>query len=364
MSGLANYGVLIGKCTHFEREDGDGESPHCQLTIEAGGKKFRAALNVKSKVFPSELAYHYAQTFEHPITAGLEPRGEGFQPLVKTPLGGGLDYIRGNLFTIDDVIALPPTLPGDNNDLSDVIQSLANRAISDPDARMYIFGQQFPQGIHDIHMNQGNDGSFARDNGVWQDGGLIVHTPSLNRWSAVFLAFQSQAIHTNDESGDAEPGSLKFSDVIAGATVPVPTEPGTQPVPTEPQPQPSPVDPMPAPGQRDLVVRIVSAMVNPVGSEGQPGYTGEGEWVQLVNMLPEAVDLNDWAFLNKTKMKGVIGAGNLLPPAGFLRVKMAASCPLGNNGGLITLIDPHGLKIHGVSYTAEQAKREGYPVGF
>jgi hypothetical protein len=37
---------------------------------------------------------------------------------------------------------------------------------------------------------------------------------------------------------------------------------------------------------------------------------------------------------------------------------------LGNNGGVITLLDPQGLKVHGVSYTAEQAREEGRTVVF
>jgi hypothetical protein len=37
---------------------------------------------------------------------------------------------------------------------------------------------------------------------------------------------------------------------------------------------------------------------------------------------------------------------------------------LGNHGGAITLLDPEGLKVHGVSYTAEQAGREGWTITF
>ena len=37
---------------------------------------------------------------------------------------------------------------------------------------------------------------------------------------------------------------------------------------------------------------------------------------------------------------------------------------LGNNGGAITLLDPRGLKVHGVSYTAEQSRNEGWTIVF
>ncbi|MFD8756944.1 DUF2278 family protein [Kitasatospora sp. NPDC059577] len=44
-----------------------------------------------------------------------------------------------------------------------------------------------------------------RHNGVYQDGGLLVHLPALNRRPAVFLAFQSQPWHTDDRTGHTLP---------------------------------------------------------------------------------------------------------------------------------------------------------------
>jgi hypothetical protein len=38
--------------------------------------------------------------------------------------------------------------------------------------------------------------------------------------------------------------------------------------------------------------------------------------------------------------------------------------PLSNDGGLITLLDAAGLKVHGVSYTKAQAARQGWTVAF
>jgi hypothetical protein len=37
---------------------------------------------------------------------------------------------------------------------------------------------------------------------------------------------------------------------------------------------------------------------------------------------------------------------------------------LGNGGGLITLLDPDGLKVDGVAYTKSQAQREGWSLVF
>ena len=90
------------------------------------------------------------------------------------------------------------------------------RAVADENALVYAFGERWgPEagvkdkyfgflpgnGIHDIHMNQGNSGRFTGDDGVFQDGGLLVHFPDQHEWTAMFLKFQSQAWHTDDRTG-------------------------------------------------------------------------------------------------------------------------------------------------------------------
>lgn len=48
-----------------------------------------------------------------------------------------------------------------------------------------------------------------------------------------------------------------------------------------------------------------------------------------------------------------------LPAGGVLKARLTAPVQLGNSGGIITLLDAQGLKVDGVSYTKEQARREG-----
>ena len=175
------------------------------------------AVNVLSKEHPSELLYVADEAFHHPLA----------------------------------------TAPGPDNDLADKLHHFVERAEADPAARIYAFGQRWgPEattrdkvfgflpgnGVHDIHMNQGNSQEFRRDDGVWQDGGLLLHYPSQDQWVAIFLAFQSQAWHTDDRTGHA---------------IPTP-EPGE-------------------PGAPDQTVRIVAALVNPAGP------APEAEAVTLVN---------------------------------------------------------------------------------
>jgi uncharacterized protein YukJ len=54
-------------------------------------------------------------------------------------------------------------------------------------------------------MNQGNPvpGSYARDNGIWQDGALFLQMPSLNpdpaqTWVAISIAFRTESWNTDN----------------------------------------------------------------------------------------------------------------------------------------------------------------------
>ena len=327
---LAKYGVLKGKAIAAKREDGDS-TPHYQVHIVSNNQHYRIAVNVKSSASPSELMFLVNDNFAHPITNGLGDLSLGFNPLQSKPGGQALDFIRGNLFDRTEMRLLPHSLPGPDNDLSDQLEHYISRAIQEPGALVYAFGQRWgPEtntkdkvfnflpgnGIHDIHMNQGNVAPFLGDDGVWQDGGLLIRFPSTDQWVAVFLAFQSQSWHTDDVTGHA--------------IVDIPSS--------------------------DNVVRIVGALVNPIGP------APEHETVTILNASPAAINLQGWQIADKLKNKhnlsGTINAG------ATLMVALPPKVQLGNKGGIITLLNNKGLKVDGVSYTEVQAKKEGWTIVF
>ncbi|MED2766068.1 DUF2278 family protein [Bacillus thuringiensis] len=47
-------------------------------------------------------------------------------------------------------------------------------------------------------MKQGNVKRYRRDDGIWQDSGLILHNRAAKGWVAIFLAFQSQSWCADD----------------------------------------------------------------------------------------------------------------------------------------------------------------------
>jgi uncharacterized protein YukJ len=336
---LRGYGVLTAKAVDRRRE-GSGDTPHYQVQLQDDdGTNYRAAINVKSQQAPSDLLYLLDDDLRHPVTAAVESLGPGWHPLAPGPGGPNLDYVRANLFDPANMRPLPPDVAGPDNDLPDLLEHYVQRAIGDPAARLHVFGQRWgPEagtkdkafdflpgnGVHDVHMNQGNSGQFTRDDGVWQDGGLLIHFPAESRWVGVFLAFQSQAFHTDDATGHT-----------IGEAPPVPQGPQAEPA----------------------SVQILAAMVNPAGP------APEQERVLLLNASPSAVDLTGWQLADRLDNKSPLPAGPLAAGA-TLDVQVTDGMQLANHGGTITLLDAAGLKVSGVSYTEEQAQREDWTIAF
>ena len=330
---LDGYGVLVGRAVGRRREGAAG-TPHYQILLAAGETSYRVAVNAKSQQQPSDLLYLVDDDLQHPVTATAGSLGAGWNALPRRPGGPNLDFVRGNLFDPARMRTLPPDATGPDNDLADLLDHYVQRAIGDPTAQLYAYGQRWgPEqakdkvfgfapgnGVHDIHMNQGNSGRFQADDGVWQDGGLLIHFPGESRWVGIFLAFQSQVWHTDDTTGHA----------IGDAPRP---------------------DPALAP------IRILAALVNPRGP------APELESVLLLNASPQPVDLTGWRLTDRQAKKCPLPPGPLAAGA-TLTVALSDGVQLGNRGGSLTVLDPDGTPVSGVSYTAEQASREGWTVVF
>jgi uncharacterized protein YukJ len=342
---LHPYGVLKGRI--IARRHGRDDDPHYQLHIKSRIFHYRAAINVRSKVYPSVLECVIIPQLRHPMLGELQQLPEDFHVLEKEPGGPALDYIRSNLFCPSQMLPVPLEKPGPNNDLNEYFDALLQQAMECPGAMAYVFGVRFGPnrklrdpyfhfkpmlGLHDVHMNQGNMKQFHRDDGVYQDGGLILHLPGENRWAGAFLKFQSQSWHTHDRTGRRRPPGSKFQG-------------------RREHPFPEGFEPP---------VRIVSAMVNPFG--GAP----EVETVTLRNDSAEPLDLSRWEIRDwrKHSMKLAADPAGPLAPGSIRRVTLRAPVRLGNSGGLITLLDPEGRKIHGVAYDACQGKVEGEEIIF
>jgi uncharacterized protein YukJ len=209
---IRDYGVLKGRPVVGELRARGRNQPHFHIKLDAGGRTFDIAVNVES-VDGSEVLYHVEHDLHPPDPDGLIRLADGFTGLAgrhgwpPNPLA--LDFVRERLVEHDQMHLLGIGVQAGRNDLQNEVADLTGRIDANPDAKLYAFGSQFPSGIHDIHMNQGNPAdSFGGDNGTFQDGALFVHLPSQDRWLAVFIAFQTQSWNTDDRGNPAgDPGA-------------------------------------------------------------------------------------------------------------------------------------------------------------
>ena len=345
---LKKYSVLKGRPVDLRLAS--GSNPHYQIHVVDDHAEYRIAVNVRSQD-GSDLQYVIDPQFRYPLQYDLRELPLGLRAVPSRPAGFALDYIRGNVVDPRAFVTIPMNLPGPDNDLNEKLDHYVQRALSDEAAVLYAFGEPWgpePQrdkifgftpgaGIHDIHMNQGNDPGHRGDDGVWQDGGLLFEFPGQQQWVGIFLRFQSQAWHTDDRTGHT----------IAG-------EPAGPPSDEAPLPPLGP-DTLPTSDRPDGLVRIVGALVNDT-------RTPERETVTVLNTSNRDLSLAGWHLADKQKnrmpLEGTLDAGAVRA------IVVAAPMALSNKGGIITLLDDRGLKVDGVSYTRDQARHPGWTLTF
>lgn len=203
-----SYGVLVGTIRDG-REDPAGHSPHYEIWVQAD-RNYRIAVNVRS-VDGSDVVAHYDPNFTKPTKldlARLSAGENGFTGLTTGPGGKGLDYLRDDLFPIDAMAPIPPD--GQGVTLRNLLDGQVKRAKADRSAIVIAFGEFFQDrgrdatfdfspelGVHDIHMMQGNSGSFADDNRINGDGALFIRFAG-GETVALFIRFSVQSITTDD----------------------------------------------------------------------------------------------------------------------------------------------------------------------
>ena len=219
--GIVNYSVLKGRPTGGTVVKGKGT--HYQIDVTATGGPFTVAVNIES-FDGSEVLYLIEPGFIPPSATGLAGLASGMTKLKSVTGGLALDFVREQIAGKPMVTRAQMTLlpiAGSAKHLRDeerhaqtvrehalqnAIVTLIQQAIAAGNAILYCFGSAFADagkvdGIHDIHMNQGNpvSGGHSGDNGVWQDGAMFVEIGG--KFTAVFIAFQTQ-VWTTDSHGN------------------------------------------------------------------------------------------------------------------------------------------------------------------
>jgi uncharacterized protein YukJ len=338
------YGVLRADLDRWVREDGQS-TPHLQIRVlDKTGQPWRVAVNVQSDT-GSEVVYWLVDPLlEHPVLAGLAALPTGFSVATPSP-ASALDYVRAPLFDWPAGRALPPSGSTSADDLQDLL-ALHLQQCKNAGGEVFVYGLKFDRnlhkpidaefgntdglhGIHDIHLNQGNTGRHAGDNGALRDGGLILAHP--DRHVGLFLAFQSQQVPTTD-AGAPAPESRPIAELIHGQTPPA-QPPSRPPVAGGP-------------------VYLERALLNPAGDDA-------GKEVVVIGNLANAdVRLDGWRLVDKNRRRTAID-GLTLAPGGSAPVALdGTGAQLSNAGGNLVLLDPDGRQVDAVVFTATDTSGE------
>ncbi|KAJ5458458.1 hypothetical protein N7475_009846 [Penicillium sp. IBT 31633x] len=229
---VPHYGVWACRPTRYVAEGEGVKTPHIELffTDDASKKERRAAINVKSNDKDSRLVFWVSRNFSHPIINQLSKLDLEFHLVQDSDSGGNQNHhhyryrsyhtktpdLQGiDFYRMEDLVdsrtgkLLWHDIPGLDNDILDKMRPILDNAIKNS-ATAYIYGASFGSGIHNVHMNQGSLPKF--DNGVFSDGAIIFQFDD-GHWEAVFLAFASQRLPT-DEEGKPERGSKTLADMF------------------------------------------------------------------------------------------------------------------------------------------------------
>ena len=195
------------------------QRPHYHILVEAENQQFDIAVNIASED-PNTADVRVLYAIKRNITP---PNPEALlnlpQGMFDLPTNGitGIDFISDHLVTKDEMQPLPlfnRSAPIEDQG-SEEIKQLVDEVVAAPDAVLFAFGHRYDRrsatnatwgfqpddGIHNIHMNQGNSrGNHDDENGRGEDGALFLYFPSTNTWQAVFIAFQTQSFD-NDANG-------------------------------------------------------------------------------------------------------------------------------------------------------------------
>jgi uncharacterized protein YukJ len=347
VGGVTNrrYGVFSGRVID-RRSESRGTSPHYHILLEGGGQRFRVAVNTRSGTShsrKSDLLYFADDDFRHDVTLRLAAVPDGYHQVESRPGGLALDYQRGGMFDRRHMRRIPASRPGPRNDLVDELDFYVERSLNDPTSRLHAYGTRWgPElhtpdqvfgfrpgnGIHDVHMNQGNRDEHWHDNGIWSDGGLIFQwrEPDANRWSAIFLAFQTQSWLTDDR----------------GHPTPYPARDGRARAASD--------------DDRAPPARIIAAFVHP--NDEKLGV----EHVSIRNDSHEPLAVGGWRLQNRDGDAAVLDG--VVPPGTVRRFELRPDVPLSSRGGLILLLDGDGEEVDGVSYTRHEVRRKHGSLNF
>jgi uncharacterized protein YukJ len=193
--------------------------PHYHILVETENQQFDIAVNIASEdphVDDVRVLYAIKRNITPPQSDALLKLNNGMYNLPSHGING-IDFVSDHLVTKEEMKPLPlfdRSAPIEDQG-SEEVKQLIDDVVADPNAVVFAFGHRYDQqssrnaawgfspddGIHNIHMNQGNyRGNHDDENGRGEDGALFIYFPDTNVWHAVYIAFQTQSFN-NDSNG-------------------------------------------------------------------------------------------------------------------------------------------------------------------
>src|SRR5262245_22237255 len=208
---VQEYGVVIGAFANFDRDPTNhfGNVFHAHIFVRAPG-----ALGT-SMLYNCAVAVQFPNgRVEYAMLTGLDrarflpvrARPNGSHSLGQDASSGALDYVRSGLLGVLTAGGLTPPV-GRQNSGGSVLNNMESFLTTwGSIQRIYVFGARFlndaqvpPQGVHDVHLNQGDPpGSLQLLDGIWQDGGIIVERTD-RTLDGFFLKFATQSLNTDEQ---------------------------------------------------------------------------------------------------------------------------------------------------------------------
>jgi len=200
---------------------------HLHSTLEVAEddgstRQWDSAINVGTNDSDDLLKYKFIFDFHHPIITTLKAARSGFSDLTEAEHLPALDFLRSDVLNETGTWRNSDTMDGSNQvePVASLLRLLSKAHAGNFD--VYVFGRKYTDGfgIHDVHMNQGSQGSFLNNgvddhndhNDIWQDGAVIVDAqqPEL---AAYFTVFTQQLVPT-DKLGnpDADSHPVELAD--------------------------------------------------------------------------------------------------------------------------------------------------------
>jgi hypothetical protein len=215
---LDEYGVAIGNYVRFTRDNPDnfGHYFHGHITIGVPGGQIESAIDVNKP--NGGVQYFHPTKLDAAKFNPVSGMADGYHQLARNASSGALDYKRNPL--ISEPLGCGALffvflnwITGGHQDVwTDNVGTTAldhlESMFASPGtvSKVYLFGAPYPvphagspQGMHDVHCNQGDPvGSFQHLDAIWQDGGVIVKYTDAHL-EGFFVKFETQTLNTNDQ---------------------------------------------------------------------------------------------------------------------------------------------------------------------